>query len=81
MSSSADTGSTFWTGSRIRLRALEPDPNRRWPTIEAFVNALEAAHAEDEPEPRSRTGTAVLMALVLLATFVASYLVATRLAG
>ena len=55
------------------LKALAVDPAQRWPDVASFIAALEARL----PEPaRGRLwSTAVLAVLVLVVTFVASYVV------
>ncbi|HWJ81756.1 MAG TPA: serine/threonine-protein kinase [Nocardioides sp.] len=37
------------------LRALEPEPERRWPDVESFVAAVRAAGARPAPEPAPET--------------------------
>ncbi|HET9499858.1 MAG TPA: serine/threonine-protein kinase [Marmoricola sp.] len=80
----------------VVLRALEPDPDDRWPDVDSFVDALgRAAAGEDVPEARARPGragatsgsagaawrVALLVLLVLVSTFVGSYLLVSRLTG
>jgi serine/threonine protein kinase len=72
----------------VILRALEPDPDRRYPDVGEFVAALRHAVPADEPAfspspvppapkepavPPSRLVLALLFVLVLAASFAASY--------
>jgi len=73
----------------IVLQGLAPDPEDRWPTVRAFVNALQALAPSSErtllvspPGPRSQSseappppgnGSRLLLALVCVAVFLACF--------
>lgn len=51
---------------RVLRRALDKDPDRRWPTAARMVEALRDALAPAPPRPRRRVPTAVLAGLAAL---------------
>ncbi len=58
------------------LKALAIDPAQRWPDIRSFLVALDALPAEDSERPQRRLlPTLALVLLVLVVTFVGSYVV------
>ena len=57
------------------LKALAIDPAQRWPDIASFLAALDAAPGEATPSGRRVWPLAGLVLLVLVLTFVISYVV------